>query len=129
MAFLNANVHSHDVVFGQSALYFALNCRTCLKDDIRLGARSGIRADYMVIDTDYRQMFADMAVAEPTTHAFIKHLLGRGDYVSVFRNRFYNVLHHVPSRPPSLSQIRIRTEQSPQQPSDFPAQNAAGTTR
>jgi 4-amino-4-deoxy-L-arabinose transferase-like glycosyltransferase len=73
VAFLNARVGPRDLVFARSEFYFGLECRTCLKDDANLGALSGRRADYIVLDADHDSHLA-------------------AGYREVFRNGYYRVL-------------------------------------
>lgn len=91
MNFLNTNVQQGDLVFGRSELYFDLQCRTCLRDDERLGANSGRRADFVVLDSDYRENIAGFAKTEGRTYGYIKNELG-SEYLPVFHNAGYEVL-------------------------------------
>jgi hypothetical protein len=92
VAYLNAHVQPADVVFGRSELYFGMRCKNCLRDDERLGANSGKRADFIVLDTDYRQAIAGFALTEKNTYRFIQELLSDRRYTPVFRTDLYEVL-------------------------------------
>jgi len=92
VAFLNSQVQPPQVVFGRSELYFGLQCKTCLKDDERLGAKSGKHADFIVLDSDYKQTINSFSVTEKDTYKFIQDLLVDKKYSPVFRTHQYEVL-------------------------------------
>ncbi len=91
MSFLNTNVRPGNLVFGRSELYFELQCQTCLRDDERLGANSGRRADFVVLDADYRENIAGFAKTERRTYDYIENELA-SEYLPVFQNAAYQVL-------------------------------------
>jgi hypothetical protein len=91
VAFLNANVRPDDVVFARSEFYFGLRCRTCLRDDSNLGALSGRRAQYIVLDPDYADHLRELREKSPAIYRDIEQHLGT-EYQEVFRNPNYQVM-------------------------------------
>lgn len=88
--FLNAHVGPPDVVFASSEFYFGLNCRNCLTDDANLGAISGKRARYIVLDPVYSSHLVDLQKKHPAMYRDIQQQLSR-DYQLVFHNPVYLV--------------------------------------
>ena len=91
MAFLNAHVGPQDVVFARSEFYFGLQCRTCLRDDPNLGAFSGGRAEYLVLDPDYTGHLVELREKSPVIYSDIERRLST-EYQEVFRNPNYQVM-------------------------------------
>jgi 4-amino-4-deoxy-L-arabinose transferase-like glycosyltransferase len=91
VAFLNAHVRPGDVVFARSEFYFGLQCRTCLRDDANLGALSGWRAEYIVLDPDYTGHLEELREKSPVIYRDIEQRL-KTDYQEVFRNLNYQVM-------------------------------------
>jgi len=91
VAFLNAHVSSQDLIFARSEFYFGLQCRTCLRDDPNLGALSGRRADYIVLEPDYDGHLAGLRAASPAVYREIEQHLD-AEYREVFRNLNYRIL-------------------------------------
>jgi len=91
VAFLNAHVGPQDVVFARSEFYFGLQCRTCLRDDANLGAFSGLRAKYVVLDPDYNSYLMGLREKSPATYSDIEQRLSL-EYREVFRNPIYQVM-------------------------------------
>jgi len=91
VAFLNARVGPGDVVFARSEFYFGLQCRTCLRDDANLGALSGWRAQYIVLDPDYAGHLVELREKSPVIYRDIEQRLST-EYQEVFRNPNYQVL-------------------------------------
>ena len=89
--FLNANVRPEDVVFARSEFYFGLRCRTCLRDDANLGALSGRRAQYIVLEPDYTDHLVELREKSPTIYSEIEQRLNT-EYRDVFRNSNYQVM-------------------------------------
>jgi 4-amino-4-deoxy-L-arabinose transferase-like glycosyltransferase len=91
VAFLNAHVGPEDVVFARSEFYFGLQCRSCLRDDSNLGALSGWRAQYIVLDPDYTAHLVGLREKSPVIYRDIEQRLST-DYREVFRNSNYRVM-------------------------------------
>jgi 4-amino-4-deoxy-L-arabinose transferase-like glycosyltransferase len=91
VAFLNANVRPVDVVFARSEFYFGLQCRTCLRDDANLGALSGWRAQYIVLEPDYTDHLVELREKSPVIYREIEERLNT-EYQEVFRNPNYQVV-------------------------------------
>ncbi len=91
VAFLNAHVGPGDVVFARSEFYFGLQCRTCLRDDANLGALSGWRAQYIVLDPDYAAHLVELQEKSPAIYRDIEQRLTT-EYQEVFRNPNYQVM-------------------------------------
>jgi 4-amino-4-deoxy-L-arabinose transferase-like glycosyltransferase len=91
VAFLNANVRPEDVVFARSEFYFGLLCRTCLRDDANLGALSGWRAQYIVLEPDYTDHLVELRAKSPAIYREIEQRLNT-EYEEVFRNPKYQVM-------------------------------------
>jgi hypothetical protein len=91
VAFLNANVRPEDVVFARSEFYFGLLCRTCLRDDANLGALSGWRAQYIVLEPDYTDHLVELREKSPAIYREIEQRLNT-EYEEVFRNPQYQVM-------------------------------------
>ena len=91
VAFLNATVRPEDVVFARSEFYFGLLCRTCLRDDANLGALSGRRAQYIVLEPDYTDHFVELREKSPAIYREIEERLNT-EYQEVFRNPNYQVM-------------------------------------
>jgi hypothetical protein len=84
VAFLNANVRPEDVVFARSEFYFGLQCRTCLRDDANLGALSGWRAQYIVLEPDYTDHLVELREKSPVIYREIEQRLNT-EYQEVFQ--------------------------------------------
>ena len=93
--FLNAHVRPEDVVFARSEFYFGLWCRTCLRDDANLGALSGRRAQYIVLEPDYRDHLVELQEKSPAIYREIEQRLNT-EYQEVFRNPNYQVMQRTP---------------------------------
>jgi 4-amino-4-deoxy-L-arabinose transferase-like glycosyltransferase len=91
VAYLDAHTEPGDVVFARSEFYFGLSCRTCLRDDENLGAFSGLRAKYIVLDPDYAAHLAELREKNPVVYREIEQRL-KTEYQEVFRNANYQVL-------------------------------------
>jgi hypothetical protein len=91
ITFLNEHVGPQDVVMARSEFYFGLECRRCLRDDAQLGAISGLRAEYIVIDPDYDAHLRALRETSPLIYRGIEERL-RLEYQEVFRNVTYRVL-------------------------------------
>jgi 4-amino-4-deoxy-L-arabinose transferase-like glycosyltransferase len=91
VVFLNAHVERQDLVFARSEFYFGLECRTCLRDDLNLGAFSGLRAKYIVLDPDYAGQIAGLREKSPEVYCDIEQRLNT-EYREVFRNPVYRVM-------------------------------------
>jgi hypothetical protein len=100
VAFLNARVGPQDLVFARSEFYFGLQCRTCLRDDKHLGARSGRRANYIVIDSDHEAYLARMRATRPAIYRDLEQRMSM-EYREVFRNSNYRVLQRFLAKTPS----------------------------
>jgi hypothetical protein len=96
VAFLNVHVGPEDVVFARSEFYFGLQCRTCLRDDANLGALSGRRAQYIVLDPDYAAHLVELREKSPVISREIEQRL-RTEYREVFRNSNYHVMRRTVS--------------------------------
>jgi hypothetical protein len=94
VAFLNAHVGPDDVVFARSEFYFGLKCRTCLRDDENLGAFSGRRAQYIVLDPDYIGQEQELRKKYPELYSDIEKRLST-EYQEVFRNANYQVMRRI----------------------------------
>jgi len=93
-AYLNGHLGPHDLVFARSEFYFGLRCRTCLRDDPNLGAFSGRRADFIVIDPDYSEYLAGLMQTSAPTYEVIQNTLS-SEYRQVFRNDTYEILQRL----------------------------------
>jgi len=89
--FLNAHVRPEDVVFARSEFYFGLRCRTCLRDDANLGALSGRRAQYIVLEPDYTDHLVELREKSPMLYSEIEQRLNT-EFQEVFRNPNYQVM-------------------------------------
>ena len=90
-AYLNAHVGPQDLVMARSEFYFRLHCRTCLRDDANLGAFSGRRANYIVLDPDYQSNLVELEQTNPAAYRDIERRLNL-EYHEVYRNLNYRVL-------------------------------------
>jgi hypothetical protein len=97
VAFLNAHVRPEDVVFARSEFYFGLQCRTCLRDDANLGALSGRRAQYIVIDPEYSAHLVELREKSPVIYREIEQRLST-EYQEVFSNPQYRVMRMTATR-------------------------------
>ena len=91
VAFLNAHAQRTDLIFARSEFYFGLQCKSCLRDDSNLGALTGLKADYIVLDPDYEGQLSSMAGKHPGLYQKIEQQL-KTDYTEVFRNRIYKIM-------------------------------------
>jgi 4-amino-4-deoxy-L-arabinose transferase-like glycosyltransferase len=91
VAFLNAHVGPEDIVFARSEFYFGLQCQTCLRDDANLGALSGWRAQYIVLDPDYTAHLMELREKSPVIYRNIEQRLTT-EYQEVFRNTNYQIM-------------------------------------
>jgi len=89
--FLNAHIKPQDLVFARSEFYFGLTCRDCLRDDANLGAVSGKRAQYIVLDSDYNSHLMNLQEKNPEMYHDIEQRLNT-EYRPVFSNSVYRVL-------------------------------------
>jgi 4-amino-4-deoxy-L-arabinose transferase-like glycosyltransferase len=96
VAFLNCHVGAHDLVFARSEFYFGLQCRTCLRDDVNLGAYSGRLANYIVLEPDYEAHLASLRSARSAIYRDLEQHLSQ-DYREVFHNANYRVLERTTS--------------------------------
>ncbi len=94
ISFLNSHVHPNDIVFGRTELFYKLNCRACLRDDVYLGAITKRQADFIVLDTDHMKQIAKIGAMDKASLAYIRNLLARGGYVEVFHDRAYQVIEN-----------------------------------
>jgi hypothetical protein len=81
VAILQANTTDRSQIMGTTDLAFAYGIHDNLTDDMRLGYRSGRRADTIVMDGRYRQEFADFQQADPAIYRHIQDVLSQ--YVSI----------------------------------------------
>jgi 4-amino-4-deoxy-L-arabinose transferase-like glycosyltransferase len=91
VAFLNAHIGQSDLLIAQSEFYFELENKKALVDDPNLGAYSGRRADYIVIDKVYAGHLTELKTAKPAVYGSIERRLGE-EYREVFRNSGYRIL-------------------------------------
>lgn len=78
-------------MFARSEFYFGLQCRTCLRDDANLGALSGRRAEYIVLDPGYTGHLVELREKSPVIYRDIEQRLNT-EYQEVFRNPNYQVM-------------------------------------
>jgi 4-amino-4-deoxy-L-arabinose transferase-like glycosyltransferase len=91
VSFLKAHAAPSDVVMGSAELAFELGYRESLVDDIRLGHRSGKRADWIVVDeARYADNLQQMARTEPEAHRHAMGLLER-EFQPVYRQGSYTI--------------------------------------
>jgi hypothetical protein len=108
-AFLNAHVGPHDLVMAGSEFYFGLQCRTCLRDDANLGAFSGRRPNYIVLNSDYDAHLLQLQETNPAIYRDIAQRLSM-EYREVFRNVSYRVLRRTMAGAQRLSHGRAASD-------------------
>jgi hypothetical protein len=90
VVYLNDHLRSSNVVFARSEFYFGLHCRSCLRDDPNLGIFSGRRADFIVMDQDYRAHLASLLQANGALYDDVRRIL-ETEYREVFKNENYQI--------------------------------------
>jgi len=71
---IHANVPRQALIMGDSSLYFDLGTEQ-LVDDIRLGYLTGKKADIVIVDGRYREVFEYLRSEEPDAWRYIDHYL------------------------------------------------------
>jgi 4-amino-4-deoxy-L-arabinose transferase-like glycosyltransferase len=89
IAVLQRDMHPGQFVMGSAELGFGLGFDRVL-DDANLGYFSGKRADFIVIDSNYRAHLADLARTRPALYSDLAGMLA-GLYRPIYSNASYSV--------------------------------------
>lgn len=89
IAVLQQDLRPGQLVMGSAELGFGLGFNHVL-DDANLGYYSGKRADFIVIDTNYRAHLAELARTHPTLYGDLASMLA-GQYRAIYSNPGYSV--------------------------------------
>ena len=91
IAFLKNHRQTGAIVMGPSELRFGLGYDPPLTDDYRLGFFSGKRAQYIVLDDNYRALMASLKSENEPVYRWVTNTLAR-DYRPVWHDDLYDVL-------------------------------------
>lgn len=91
-AFLKKHARSQDQIFGSAELGFELGFFDGrLVDDFRLGARSGKRAEFLVLDQNrYQEWIPNLRQPEPAAYSYITNLLEH-EFKLEYQNPAYRI--------------------------------------
>jgi 4-amino-4-deoxy-L-arabinose transferase-like glycosyltransferase len=89
IAVLQRDMQPGQLVIGSAELGFGLGFNRVL-DDANLGYYSGKRADFIVIDSNYRAHLAELARTHPALYGTLESMLA-GQYRPVYSNAGYSV--------------------------------------
>jgi hypothetical protein len=91
IAFLRGHLRPEDRIFGSAELAFELGFDGRVIDDFRLGAKSGKRARFAVLDQNrYQEWIPNLQTYEPETYQQIRDMLDRRYHV-VYKNAGYEI--------------------------------------
>jgi len=116
MAFLSTCAGPADTVFGSASAGFGFGFEKGLVDDLRLGYLTGRKADFVVLDQEYRSAIRDYAASDPKLYAFIERRIAT-EYVPVYQMDDYTILVSRDRLPHQPRRMTAAPSPSPHAPS------------
>jgi 4-amino-4-deoxy-L-arabinose transferase-like glycosyltransferase len=107
IAVLQRDMRPGQLVMGSAELGFGLGFDRVL-DDANLGYYSGKRADFIVIDSNYRAHLAELARSRPALYGDLEDMLA-GQYRPVYSNTGYSVYARVRDAKVGIPATRLKS--------------------
>jgi hypothetical protein len=93
VSFINSQRKSGDFIFGSAALGFDFGFDGQVLDDPRIGALSGKRAQFIVVDDIYRDYFRSIGKRDAALLAHMQQILG-SEYQLAYQQHAYSIYVH-----------------------------------